>query len=90
MSALWIPSELNTCVVHLTCTHLSFAERSYLLCAGCLVLPQPDAGTHLLTQPLIFHSHDLGYNRGRQGKKKDVAFACLESMSLTSAALQWR
>lgn len=42
-----------------THSHLAFAERSNLLCTGGVALLQLDAGTHLLTQPLVFHSNHL-------------------------------
>lgn len=41
-------------------SHLAFAVSSYLLCTGGVAFLQHDAGTHLLPQPLIFHSNHLG------------------------------
>ena len=44
-------------------TYLPLAEGSDFLHTRRLAVLQLDAGTHLLAQPLIFHSYHLGNQR---------------------------
>ena len=70
-----------------TSAHLAFAEGSYLLWTGGLTLLQPDAGTHLLAQPLILHSNHLGDEQGN--KNASSSPPTVWRQFLISAALQW-
>lgn len=72
--------------------HLALAVSSYLLCAGGLAFLQPDASTHLLPQPLIFHSHHLGNRHSHETcflTTGGMASVRILAVWRLSASLQW-